>query len=206
MKIIKELPEGYKRVAYVNLQKNKKTSLLINVISGVLALLMAFLMHLAVPFTDAINLSGGMETLMQDIIVLMIASTAYILLHEAVHGIFMKIFGCKKLKFGFTGLYAFAGTDELISKKVYFIIALAPVVILGIILLAVLFFVSMPVFWLVYLLEIVNVSGSVGDIFVIVTFSKMPDDILIHDNGVSMNVYSKEDYVYEEPKEKEYEI
>ena len=206
MRIIKELPEGYKRVAYVNLQKDKKTSILINVISGVIALIMAFSMHLVIPFTDALDFSAGMETLMQNIIVLMIAMTAYIVLHEGVHGIFMKIFGCKKLKFGFTGLYAFAGTNELISKKAYFIIALAPVVILGIILLILLFIFPMPIFWLIYLLEIVNVSGAVGDIFVTVKFSKMPDDIYIHDNGVSMNVYSKEDYVYEEKKEKEYEI
>ena len=208
MKIIKELPEGYKRVAYVNLQKDKKTSVLINVISGVIALLMGFLMHLFVPITDALALSAGMESLMQYIIVLMIAMTAYIVLHEGVHAVFMKIFGCKKIKFGFTGLYAFAGTDELISKKAYFIIALAPVLVLGIILLILLFIFPMPIFWLIYLLEIVNVSGAVGDIFVTVKFGKMPEDIYIHDNGVSMNVYSKEEYVYEEKKEKEkeYEI
>ena len=206
MKIVKEMPEGYKRICNVNLQKDKKLSLKINIISIVIAVLMAAPMIYFVPLTDVLDFSNGFEGIMNEIIVLLVAMTAYIVLHEAVHGVFMKIFGCKKLKFGFTGLYAFAGTDELISKKAYRIIAMAPVVIWGVVLLALLFIpMGKPLFWLFYLLEIVNVSGAVGDIFVTLKFSKMPEDILIHDNGVSMNVYSKEEYV-EEPTEKEYDI
>ena len=44
------------------------------------------------------------------------------ILHEIVHGIAMRICGTKKVKYGFTGLYAFAGSKDFydIKKISYF--------------------------------------------------------------------------------------
>ena len=46
--------------------------------------------------------------------------------------------------------------------------------------------------WVIYFIQISNVSGAVGDLFVSFRFSKMPHDIRIKDTGVSMTVYSKQ--------------
>ena len=103
----------------------------------------------------------------------------------------MKICGTKKVKYGFTGLYAYAGSNDFYSKGAYIFIALAPVVLLGAVLLVVNFFVSVEWFWVVYFIQIINLSGASGDYFVTIKFLTLPKDVLITDYGVGMKVYSK---------------
>ena len=62
----------------------------------------------------------------------------YIFLHEFVHGIFIKRYSGKKADYGFTGMYAYAGSKPYFNKKSYLVIALAPVVLWGIVLTALL--------------------------------------------------------------------
>ncbi|MCI2113311.1 MAG: DUF3267 domain-containing protein [Ruminococcus sp.] len=97
----------------------------------------------------------------------------------------------KKVKYGFTGLYAFAGCEEYFSKKPYIVIALAPIVVWGVVLAAVCCFVPESWFWVVYFIQIMNLSGAAGDLYVTCKFSKFPKDILIKDTGLEMKVYSE---------------
>lgn len=48
-------------------------------------------------------------------------------------------------------------------------------------------------FWVVYLIQMMNISGAAGDLYVSASFSKLPKDILINDTGVSMTIYSKDE-------------
>ena len=116
----------------------------------------------------------------------------YMVLHELVHGIAMKSCGTKKVKYGFTGMYAFACSNDYYDKKSYIYIALAPIVLLGIIIAIINFVVPVEWFWVVYFIQIANLSGAAGDLFVTVKFSRFPKDILIKDYGVGMTVFSKE--------------
>jgi hypothetical protein len=118
----------------------------------------------------------------------------YIVLHELVHGITMKLVGTKKVNYGFTGLYAFAGSKDYYDKTGYIMIALAPVVLWGIVLAVIQAFVPVQWFWLVWMIQIANISGAAGDAYVTAKFSKMPKDILVSDYGVGMTVYSKEEW------------
>jgi DNA polymerase III epsilon subunit-like protein len=61
----------------------------------------------------------GMTSYIIRFVALIILSIAYMVLHEAVHGIAMKMCGTKKVKYGFTGLYAFAGSNDFYGKKSY---------------------------------------------------------------------------------------
>lgn len=123
--------------------------------------------------------------------VLLVLLVVYMILHELVHGIAMKMCGTKKIKYGFTGMYAFAGSDDYYRKKPYIFIALAPVVLWGVVLAVVNPFVSAEWFWVVYLIQISNISGAAGDLYVTLKFSKLPKDILVKDYGVGMRVYSQ---------------
>ena len=149
-------------------------------------------MNFYIPITTIFDFSQGIKIYFARVIVLMVSMIAYLILHEAVHGIAMKICGTKKVKYGFTGLYAYAGSDDFYDKKSYIFIALAPVVLWGIVLAVVNCFVSENWFWVVYFIQISNISGAAGDIYVTAKFSKMPSDILVTDCGVGMTVYSAE--------------
>lgn len=192
MKAVKELPVGYKEIFSVNLQKDKKIATVISVGAILIAVLMVVPMNFYIPITTIFDFSRGMKIYFARVIVLMVSIIAYLILHEAVHGIAMKICGTKKVKYGFTGMYAFAGSDDFYDKKSYIFIALAPVVLWGIVLAVVNCFVSENWFWVVYFIQISNISGAAGDIYVTAKFSKMPSDILVTDCGVGMTVYSAE--------------
>lgn len=192
MKALNLLPEGYKEVLSINLQKDKKLALIVNLIGLVVMLAMGVPMHFYIPISTLFDFSDGMVVYWLRIASLVVFGVVYLILHEAVHGITMKMCGTKKVKYGFTGMYAFAGSDDYYDKKSYIIIALAPVVVWGIVLAIINCLVPENWFWVVYFIQISNISGAAGDIYVTAKFSKLPNDILVQDSGVGMTVYSAE--------------
>lgn len=192
MKAIQILPENYREIFSVNLQKNKNIAALINVLAVLIAIAMAIPMHFYIPITTLFSFENGIKAYFIRMLAFFLLIIVYMILHELVHGITMKFFGTKKVKYGFTGLYAFAGSEDYYNKRSYIIIALAPVVFLGIIIAVVNALVPADWFWVVYLLQISNISGAAGDLYVTVKFASLPKDILVKDSGIGMTVYSKQ--------------
>lgn len=192
MKAYSALPEHYKEIFSVNLQKDKKKSILVNSFALLIAAVMIVPVHFIIPITELFSVGEDMKMYFIRFAVLLILSVLYIVLHEAVHGVAMKICGTKKIKYGFTGIYAFAGSNDYYDKKSYIFIALAPVVLWGIVLAAVNFFVPREWFWVIYFVQISNISGAAGDFYVTAKFSRFPKDILVKDYGVGMTVFSAE--------------
>jgi len=193
MHVFDTLPEDYRELFTIHLQKDKKLALIINIGALVLGVLMAVPAHLFYqPISTLFDVSGGWGLYWGRLGVLILGEIAYIILHELVHGITMKRFGAKRVKYGFTGLYAFAGSDEFFDKKSYLTVALAPVVVWGIVLLLLQFLVPAPWFWVVWAIQIGNISGAAGDAYVTWKFSSLPADILVSDCGVGMTVYTRQ--------------
>lgn len=191
MKALQALPENYREIYSINIQKDKKVAVWINLLAVAIAVIMAVPMHFYVPITAMLDMEYGLGDYFLRLFVLMAGMMVYMILHELVHGAAMKCLGTRKVKYGFTGLYAFAGSDEYYDKRSYILIALAPVIVFAALFAAVNGMVPVRWFWVVYLLQIINISGAAGDLFVTVKFSKMPRDILVRDSGVGMTVYSK---------------
>ncbi|MBR2327577.1 MAG: DUF3267 domain-containing protein [Clostridia bacterium] len=192
MKNVEKLPEGYREIYSLDLQKNKKASVVVNLLALVIAALFAVPMHFVVPITELYSMENGLTSYTVRCVTMIVLMIVYMVLHEAIHGIAMKMCGTKKVKYGFTGLYAFAGSNDFYDKKSYIFISLAPVVVLGIVLAVINPFVSAEWFWVVYMIQLMNISGAAGDIFVTARFSRMLSDILVQDYGVGMKVYSRE--------------
>ena len=191
MKSVECLPEGYKEIYAIDLQKDKKIALLVNLLALAIAVLLAVPMHFFVPIFSMFSMENGLQNYMIRFVALLVLSLLYIILHELVHGVAMKICGTKKVRYGFTGLYAFAGSKDFYDKKSYIFIALAPVIFWGVILAVINVFVCVEWFWVIYLIQMFNLSGAAGDLFVTVKFLRLPSDILIQDQGVGMKVYSQ---------------
>ena len=192
MKAVETLPEGYEEIYSVDLQKDKKTALLVNLLALVIAALLVVPMHFFVPITTLFSMEQGFGKFTLCYVVFLLSIIVYMVLHELVHGIAMKLCGTKKVKYGFTGMYAFAGSEDYYAKKPYIFIALAPVVLWGLVLALINPFVPTDWFWVVYFIQVMNLSGAAGDLFVTVKFSRFPKDILIKDYGVGMKVFSGE--------------
>ncbi len=192
MKALRELPLEYKEIFSIDLQKDKKQTLIVNGLAVAVYILMIVPVNFFIPINSLFTFEKSISEMVIRNVVLVVGMIAYIILHEAVHGVAMKICGTKKCKFGFTGLYAFACSDDYYNKKAYTFIALAPVVFWGVVLAVLNIVLPTEWFWVVYIIQVANVSGAMGDFYVTYKFSDMPDDILINDSGVGMKVYSAE--------------
>lgn len=191
-KAILSLPEGHKKAFSMDLEKNKRLALLVNGISLAIFLVMALVMHLFVPIFQLVMPQEGEPfwAALPRVGVLFVALLAYIFLHELTHGIAMKIFGASKINYGFTGIYAYAGSNAYFDKVSYIIISLAPIVVWGVVLTIINLLVPYNWIWTVYFIQIMNVAGAAGDFYVAIRLARAPSDVLVYDEGVGMVVYS----------------
>ena len=191
MKSYRELPQGHRQILTIDLQKNKKLALMVN---GLALLIAAAMIAVALPLVPigSIFVNDDLRGILIKLAVMYGGMFVYIILHEAVHGIVMRRFSDAKVRFGFTGLYAYAGSDAYYCRKHYIIIALAPIVVWGVVLGIVNVLVPEDWFYVVYMIQMTNVSGAAGDLYVSWKMSRLPADILVQDVGIAMTVYSAE--------------
>ena len=191
MRTTSKLPDSYKEIYKVDMQNDKKMMLLVNGIALLITVAMIIPAAISVPFSATFSFGSSPLMLAIRFICLFAGIVAYMVLHELIHGVAMKICGTKKIKYGFTGAYAFAGSEDYYGKAGYIFIALSPVVIFTIVFAFLCHILPREWFWVAYAWQISNISGAAGDYFVTLRFIPMPRDILIKDAGVSMRVYSK---------------
>ena len=179
-----DLPGGYQKALSLDLQNDTKLALTVN---G-LALAIGAVMLAAGFFLLPASLSAAR---LPELAAFLACAVGYMVLHELVHGACMKLFGAQKVRFGFTGLYAFAGSSEYFEKGAYIAVALAPLVVWGAAFLAMSIAAWPRHFWFFHLLQLINVSGAAGDLYVSFRFLRLPREALVQDTGVAMAVFSK---------------
>ncbi len=181
---------GYKECTRIDLVKNKKEALLVNIYGIIIMVVMAV-------FIPLLIMGGIIEfnletTFPLSFIVLLISLILYIPLHEIVHGIVLKNYTDEKLSFGWKLVYAYCGSKEaVVDRKEYYAVALAPLLVFSVVFISLMFLnPSLSLVW--YVMEIMNVSGSVGDIYVSIKLRKEKSrDILITDSGTDMSFWSR---------------
>ena len=191
MKSYTILPEGYREILHIDLQKDQKLALIVNLLGAVIMVGMVVAAAFFVPLTTFLDYDNVTNMLIK-LLAFCGGSLLYIVLHEAVHGIAMSRFCEAKVNFGFTGMYAFAGSEGYYCRKHYLIIALAPIVVWGVVLGILNVLVPASWFYVVYLIQASNIGGAAGDLYVSWRMSRLPKDILVRDTGVAMTVYSRE--------------
>ena len=202
MKTVWELPQNYREICRIDLKNNKRLAILINVISLLIGAGMIvpvwfykppYLISEPIGLYKTVYLTSDPNDRISELllfcIVSLLAMIGYVFLHEWVHGLCIRYFSGKKAHYGFTGLCAFAGSEAYFPKKPYIIIALAPVVVWGVVLTVLLFLVPGRWFWTVYLVQVCNFSGATGDLYVTWGVSRMSKEILVRDHGASMDFY-----------------
>jgi len=183
------LPDGYLEVRTIDFLKNKKTMILAQVAALVVSIVLIIIGNVVKPFS--LPNSGNFIVDILIIFAMLLLIVIYVVAHELVHAFFMKAFSKGKVNFGFNVLYAFVGSEAYFSKKQYIVISLAPIILLGFILLFLNMLVPVEWFWMIYILQITNISGAVGDIYMTALLCWLPADILVKDEGVKMMIYSR---------------
>ncbi len=187
------LPDGYVAAEKIDLVKNKKQMLLVNGLAIALAVVTILTGMLIQPMSDAktflFDAEDGLAQMIAKLVVAIAGTLAYIAGHEAVHGAFMWRYSHIKPNFGFSFTYAYAGSNCYFAKNAYLAIALAPVVLWFALLGVVCLLVPADWFWVVWAIQIMNISGAAGDFYMFARILKMPETVLVQDTGTAMTVY-----------------
>ena len=116
----------------------------------------------------------------------------YVLAPEWVHGVLIRIFTGEPAQFGFnlgSGM-AYAKSSWFFSRPAYIAVALAPVLVWGVVLGVLMGDVPGEYFWCLYVIQIFNISGAVGDLYVTWLVLRMPKGVLVYDEGTSMKFFA----------------
>lgn len=190
MKSTRTLPPQYHLFKRLSIRDNAPM-LLLNIVSlaalGLIGVLLLVLLQWLRPgdvadiFTFSIK---GTSNFIVTIFIILGATAAMMVVHEAFHGVFFWLFTGARPKFGFRGSYAFAAApDWYLPRDSYLITSLAPLV--GITLIGVLLLALLPARWVPLLMLVValNAAGAVGDLWVAWWLVRCPPDALGNDQG-----------------------
>ncbi|MBQ9748846.1 MAG: DUF3267 domain-containing protein [Clostridia bacterium] len=191
MKAIHELPENYEDISHIHISKNKKSALVVNLTAAGIALIMILMTHLIVPLSSLIPEGSGAASLFARVAVLIPSIFLYVIMHEVIHGVGMKLLGCEQLNYVFSGFYISAGCRDFFRKNTFLLIDLAPVVLIGILLNVICFLVPISWFWVFYVLQIINIAGASGDYYIAYHLFAHDGDVLVRDAGTYIIVYGK---------------
>lgn len=184
----KTLPQGYSFFDKIDLKNNKKQFW---TVQGICLATIAVMLGIGWLIESPLKIENNTESII-GLVVLIVGFVLYIFAHEAVHGLFMYAFRKTKIKYGFVGWAAYAGSSAYYDKKHYIIIALAPVVVWGVTFAVLnIFFHSGIWFWVIWFLQIGNVSGACGDFFCVYKTARYPKDILVNDTGLEMQIFCR---------------
>ena len=185
-----QLPKNYKKIGVIDLDsKRSPEKRRVNLLAMILAVAVAMLCYRVQPFDEAVS---GLMSKAWVLMALLGVLFAYIILHEVVHGIFIRVLTKTKPVYGMKSIYLYAGSQAYLDRRSYAIIALAPAAIFGVILLVLALLLPAEWFWLVQIVQICNIAGSAGDFYCVYRVLRMKKNILIQDLGTGMKLYGPE--------------
>ena len=196
MNATQTLPAHYRLFKRLSIRENAPLFML-NVVSlallGLAGVLMMLLLRWLRPQDVAATFTFSIEGTSNFLVVILIvlgATFAMMVVHEAFHGIFFWYYTRARPQFGFRGAYAFAAApDWYVRRTPYLITSLAPLV--GITLIGILLLAIVPVRWvpLLMLVVVLNAAGAVGDLWVAYWLLRCPPDALGNDQGDVTSLY-----------------
>lgn len=194
MQATTQLPEHYRQGGAIDLGKDKRAVIWLNVAGAILLVVFGVLfLYLTALLRDdisAISFQFSLVTGLQAALIALALIVLQIVLHELIHGaVFWLVTGARPT-FGFKGLYAFAGLpDWYLPRNKFLVATLAPLVVItliGTLLLAV-----VPAGWVLGLLLVIvsNAAGAVGDMMAAGWLLSKPKSTMVNDTGDALTIF-----------------
>lgn len=186
------LPEGYELYERIDLAAEAAKPMAIFGIFLTAAMIFWGIFGAKHPFSEAFQM--GAFRVIFAVFGMIVGMVVYLFVHEGVHGFFIKMFSGKPPFYGKDlrkGMF-YAGSHCFFGKFAYVLIALAPLIIWGIVIALMLSELSAkaPQFWwYLYAIQILNFTGAVGDLYITWRVLRMPKEVLVQDDGISMKFF-----------------
>lgn len=194
MQPTRTLPPGYAPYFTLDLSKNVRLTLLLNLVAILLFAVFGWLfLRIAILIMPPEQFSGSMAITGFTLLGCLVAYILMLVLHELVHGAFFWLFTRQRPHFGFKGAYAYAAApDWYLPHRQYMWVGISPLVVLS--LFGMLILLILPpgalLPWLVALAG--NAAGAVGDALIVGWLLFQPDTVLVQDHGDAVTAYREE--------------
>ncbi|MGB2909930.1 MAG: DUF3267 domain-containing protein [Anaerolineales bacterium] len=186
----KTLQEGYVLSGEINLKKNKRLAIALNIIALFVGVLSFYLLtsYAALVRPSLMNTSGNITA---GVVVVLVGLVVLLLtIHELIHGIFFWVFTRSRPVFAIRLFYAYAGApDWYIPTRQFMIVAIGPLVIIGAVGMLLMLLVQESLILLIAIMVALNTSGSAGDLLVFTRLFKLSPTSLANDTGDVMTFY-----------------
>lgn len=186
------LPDGYVQTHEVDLSKNKGLASLLNIVGVVIFflsfVLLGWFIRWARPELSASTFSIKFD--LSTILGLLVLVALTVVVHEFFHGFFFWVFTRSRPVYALRPAYAYAAApDWFIPIRHYWIIGLAPLVLMDAIGLLLILFA--PASWILTIVLIValNTAGSIGDMLITAQLLRFSTGSLAKDTGDKVSFF-----------------
>lgn len=183
-------PERFKNESVIDIKSDKKLKLYISAATIAAVLVLAVIGNLFVPVTRLYD-TGGFWMLALRFALILIGILIYYWLHEYIHLYIENRMTGIKAGIKREKLFAYSESRSYFSLDTYIKYCFAPVVVLGVILLLLMLILPAKYFWQVYIIQIINIAGAMGDAFVVIRLKREKQELVIKDNGTSVSYWTK---------------
>lgn len=179
------LPDGYQSAEVVDFTHNPKTIKKLNktvllftlLFIAVSVLLYIFVFRKGAPATGHTTLA---------VVVTLFGTVASFVFHELMHGFFMRIFSRQKVFYGIKSCFGYAGSEYPFFRDQYLFIALAPLVLLDLLIMIPVFFLPAVLKLSLLLILSIHIPACMGDIYVCRRLKGYSKTTRIIDTGTEM--------------------
>lgn len=182
-----ELPRTYREHRTVDFKKDKKFTVAVQGLFVLMAL---------VAVGVALLLALPLETDWRPILtipVTLFACLLYMAAHEATHGVALQLMTTVKPSYAVRFPFLTTGSHAYLTRRNAVIVALAPCVIWGIVLVAALLTLQQDYLLTAYILLALNFAVSAGDYVEVYLVSRQQPDALVQDDGGTIRVFVPHD-------------
>jgi len=188
---LRALPAGYHAATEINLAKNPRLALWLNLAGfGLFFLVAAGLgVYLQAVRPEVLTGEFHLDNLWWAVGLLALV-VANLIVHELIHGLFFYLFTGTAPVFALRLTYAYAAApDWYLPRTPYLVVGLAPLVLIGLACLALIAF--GPQAWALpaALVAALNTSGAVGDMLMVALVLRAAPDCLVNDRGDGVILY-----------------
>lgn len=178
-----ELPEHYRLHSTLDLKEDKRAATTIKVAFALTVIAMIVLaLVLDLPRGD--GLSSGVKVL-----ITVAGCLAYMLVHELTHAVMLWWLTQERPTIRVRFPYLITGSPAFLTRAGAVAVALTPGLLYTLVLLDLLRTLPSQLFVTVYVVLVLNVAGSAGDVLQARGFLKLPRTALIRDNGRETSVF-----------------
>ncbi len=200
MRATQTLPENYHPIKTIDLSKDKRLLVILNLASLPLFFFFGWLFFQPIIWLRQVDLfEMAAQTQISSISdwiglggIIIGLSAVQILLHELIHGVFFWWYTRSRPRFAIRLTYAYAAApDWFLPRNEYLVTSLAPFVVMSVA--GVLLFAAAPAVWLLptWFAITLNAGGSIGDLLVAVWLLRQPVTCLAQDRGDAVTLYVK---------------